>query len=248
MGVYLSCEAGVNPIRLSILAQRWHLTSDEGAPLSLVITPNRLELCKRDEPKLGAIYVNFVSSTLAYRRRMGGGFREAIARAVCSRGRELPDVVDATAGWGRDAFILGSLGCRVMMVERHPVVSALLDDGLQRGYLSTEIGSWLCDRLTLAQTTCLAALSNLKRRPDVVYLDPMYPYKQKNALVKKEMRLLQLLVGCDDDAGGLLEPARRLATQRIVVKRPYHAPPLANVAPHATIKTKNHRFDVYMPA
>jgi 16S rRNA (guanine1516-N2)-methyltransferase len=95
--------------------------------------------------------------------------------------------------------------------------------------------------------TSLTALADLSPRPEVVYLDPMYPHKQKSALVKKEMRVFQSLVGSDDDADGLLAPARRLATKRIVVKRPDYAPPLGNVSAHATTLTKSHRFDIYMP-
>ncbi|NIH16211.1 16S rRNA (guanine(1516)-N(2))-methyltransferase RsmJ [Serratia symbiotica] len=247
MRVYLSCEAGVDPGTLSILAQRWQLTSDDDAPMALVLTPERLELRKRDELKLGAIYVDFVSGTLAHRRRFGGGCGEAVARAVGLKGSGLPDVVDATAGLGRDAFVLAALACRVRMLERHPVVAALLDDGLQRGYQDAVIGPWLRERLTLVHATSLTALADLAPRPEVVYLDPMYPHKQKSALVKKEMRVFQSLVGSDDDADGLLAPARRLATKRIVVKRPDYAPPLGNVPAHAATLTKSHRFDIYMP-
>jgi 16S rRNA (guanine1516-N2)-methyltransferase len=90
-------------------------------------------------------------------------------------------------------------------------------------------------------------LSELTPKPEVVYLDPMYPHKQKSALVKKEMRVFQGLVGPDEDADGLLEPARRLATKRIVVKRPDYAPPMADIAAQAAVVTKSHRFDIYTP-
>ncbi|MBK4895663.1 class I SAM-dependent methyltransferase, partial [Klebsiella pneumoniae] len=53
------------------------------------------------------------------------------------------------------------------------------------------------------------------------------------------------LVGPDLDADGLLEPARLLATKRVVVKRPDYAPPLANVATPNAVVTKGHRFDIY---
>ncbi|TGC36271.1 16S rRNA (guanine(1516)-N(2))-methyltransferase, partial [Salmonella enterica subsp. enterica serovar Enteritidis] len=46
-------------------------------------------------------------------------------------------------------------------------------------------------------------------------------------------------------ADGLLEPARQLATKRVVVKRPDYAPPLADVATPNAIVTKGHRFDIY---
>ncbi|MCC3748296.1 16S rRNA (guanine(1516)-N(2))-methyltransferase RsmJ [Rouxiella badensis] len=247
MSVFLACEEGADAGALSILAERWKLVSDPDALMALVLTPERLELRKRDEPKLGAIFVDFVGGTLGHRRRFGGGRGEAVAKAVGIKGSYLPDVVDATAGLGRDAFVLAALGCRVRMIERNPVVAALLDDGLSRGYRDAEIGSWLQERMTLLHGSSLTALSEITPRPQVVYLDPMYPHRQKSALVKKEMRVFQGLVGADDDADGLLEPARRLATKRIVVKRPDYAPPMADTPAQAAVTTKSHRFDIYTP-
>lgn len=249
MGVYLSPAEGVHPETLSILANRWQIISDNDALIALILTPDRLELHKRDEPKIGAIYVNFLSGTLMYRYRFCRSRNEAIARAINIniRGDERPVVVDATAGFGRDAFVLAALGCRVKMIERHPVVAALLDDGLKRGYQDIRVGPWLRERLTLIHATSLTALVNITPKPEVVYIDSMYPNKKKSALVKKEMRIFQLLVGCDDDAGELLSVARQVATKRIVVKRPNYALPLSNIPAHASTKTKNHRFDIYMP-
>lgn len=116
---------------------------------------------------------------------------------------------------------------------------------LARGYADAEIGGWLQERLQLIHASSLTALTDITPRPQVVYLDPMFPHKQKSALVKKEMRVFQSLVGPDLDADGLLEPARLLATKRVVVKRPDYAPPLANVATPNAVVTKGHRFDIY---
>jgi len=240
-------ETGTGDGALSLLAQRWGLEQDEDSGLALVLTASHLELRKRDEPKLGGIFVDFVSGAMAHRRRFGGGRGEAVAKAVGIKGDYLPDVVDATAGLGRDAFVLAALGCRVRMLERHPVVAALLEDGLRRGYDDPEIGGWLRERLTLLHVVSQQALSEITPAPDVVYLDPMYPHRQKSAMVKKEMRVFQSLVGADEDADALLEPARRLAKKRIVVKRPDYAPPLAGVVTQSAVVTKSHRFDIYPP-
>jgi len=240
-------ESGAGDGALSHLALRWQLEHDESSVLALVQTPTHLELRKRDEPKLGGIFVDFVSGAMAHRRRFGGGRGEAVAKAVGVKSGYLPDVVDATAGLGRDAFVLAAIGCRVRMLERHPVVAALLDDGLQRGYQDAEIGGWLRERLTLIHAPSAEALGDIMPAPDVVYLDPMYPHRQKSAMVKKEMRVFQSLVGADEDADALLEPARRLAKKRIVVKRPDYAPPLAGVATQSAVVTKSHRFDIYPP-
>ena len=205
----------------------------------------RLELRKLDEPKLGAVYVDFVSGVMAHRRKFGGGRAEAVAKAVGVKGDELPSVIDATAGLGRDAFVLASVGCKVRLIERHPVVFLLLQDGLQRAYADTEIGAMLQANLQLLNVKHLSELNPETDFTDVVYLDPMYPHKQKSALVKKEMRLFQHLVGGDLDADQLLEPALNLARKRVVVKRPDYAEFLAQIPPHFSRQTKNHRFDIY---
>lgn len=247
MKIGLIDESGAGDGALLHLAQRWGLEHDDQALMALVLTPERLELRKLDEPKLGGIFVDFVTGAMAHRRKFGGGRGEAVAKAVGIKGGYLPDVIDATAGLGRDAFVLAALGCRVRMLERHPVVAALLDDGLRRGYADAEIGGWLRERLTLLHVVSQQALSDITPAPDVVYLDPMYPHRQKSAMVKKEMRVFQSLVGPDEDADALLEPARRLAKKRIVVKRPDYAPPLAGVVTQSAVVTKSHRFDIYPP-
>ncbi|MDV5354734.1 16S rRNA (guanine(1516)-N(2))-methyltransferase RsmJ [Enterobacter asburiae] len=245
MKICLLDETGTGDGALSDLIARFGLEPDDDNLMALVRTPNHLELRKRDEPKLGGIFVDFVAGAMAHRRKFGGGRGEAVAKAVGIKGSYLPEVVDATAGLGRDAFVLASVGCRVRMLERNPVVAALLEDGLQRGYVDAEVGPWLRDRLTLIHASSLSGLADITPRPQVVYLDPMFPHKQKSALVKKEMRVFQSLVGPDLDADGLLEPARQLAIKRVVVKRPDYAPPLAGVATQSAVVTKSHRFDIY---
>lgn len=243
--IRLICQPDADQEKFAELTARWNLHSDEASCLALVLTQERLELHKLDEPKLGAIYVDFITGTMAHRRRFGGGRGEAVAKAVGVKGSYLPHVVDATAGLGRDAFVLASIGCTVQMIERNPVVAALLDDGLQRGYQDPEIGPWLKARLTLIHASSLTALTDIELKPEVVYLDPMFPHREKSALVKKEMRVFQSLVGADLDADDLLTPAQQLATKRVVVKRPDYAPFLNDIKPQVSVKTKNHRFDIY---
>lgn len=243
--IQLICEEGADAGTLSQLAEKWQLAHSPEAIMALVLTPENLQLRKMDEPKLGGIFVDFVSGAMAHRRKFGGGRGEAVAKAVGIKKDYLPDVIDATAGLGRDAFVLAALGCHVRMLERHPVVAALLDDGLQRGYQDVEIGEWLKQRMSLIHASSITALADIAAPPDVIYLDPMYPHRQKSALVKKEMRVFQSLVGADDDADALLAPALALAKRRVVVKRPDYAEPLAGQKAPSAVTTKSHRFDIY---
>lgn len=256
MQLQLICEAPERSAQLALIAQRWQLTHGENSLFALVLTAERLELRKVDEPKLGAIYVDWVGGAVAHRRKFGGGKGQAIAKAAGLNKGMLPTVLDGTAGLGRDAFVLASLGCYVQMVERHPVVAALLEDGLERAKQDSEIGAWVSERVTLLHASSHDALHKLANdghfcQPDVVYLDPMYPHpesKKKTALVKKEMRVFQSLVGADKDADDLLAPALQLASKRVVVKRPDYAPWLAEQKPSMAIETKKNRFDVYVIA
>ncbi len=216
------------------------------APFALTWSDGHLELRKLDEPKLGPVCVDFVEGGVAHRRKFGGGRGQSIAKAVGLKSGASPSVVDATAGLGRDAFVLASLGCQVTMLERHPVVAALLADGLQRAQQDAEIGEWMRDRMSLRAGSALENLQQLGFTPDVVYLDPMFPHRQKSALVKKEMRVFQSLVGPDLDADALLPAALAVAGKRVVVKRPDYAGYLNDKTPSMSIETKSNRFDVYV--
>lgn len=213
--------------------------------LLLVLTDERLEL-REVGTKTGAVYVDFVEGKAAHRRNTRGA--EGIARAVGVKSGRTPAVLDATAGLGRDAFVLASLGCAVTMCERNPVVWALLEDGLKRAMEDVDT-SEIVAHMTLLCGNALEWLEKFEPgqlERQVVYLDPMYPPKIKTALPKKEMRLFHSLVGQDADASQVLERALSLHCARAVVKRPMYAEPLLD-RPHTRLEGKNVRWDIYLP-
>lgn len=169
--------------------------------------------------------------------RRGGS---ALLRAI----GDAESVIDATAGLGIDAWALALAGRRVTMIERSPVVAALLADAIER---AGAVDRRAASRLRLVEGDARALLSALpeRDRPPVIYLDPMFPPKRRSsALSSKEMQFLAAVVGEDADAAELLDVARRAAAERVVVKRPPHAPPLGTGRSHA-VETKLVRFDVY---
>lgn len=205
-----------------------------------VITAERCELRAAKYYAMAPFYIDFLHGPIAYRCRRGGGRRQPLARAMGLKPGYNPRVLDLTAGLGRDAWVLASLGCEVVMIERSPVVAALLNDGLQRA---------LCIQpLSIALEVMDAAdyIQALSIPPEVVYLDPMFPDKSKTALVKKEMQILQYIVSEPDDSQRLFALACRSGCQRVVVKRPQWAPSLGAIKPDAAVATKRHRFDIYV--
>ena len=213
----------------------------------LVMTSERLELRELGPHAPGPVYADFAAGAVAHRRRFGGGRNQALARAVGLKRGSAPTVVDATAGLGRDAFVLACLGCVVRLVERSPLIAALLRDGLDRAARAPDLGPLVAERLGLTVADGRDYLQKLAcdQRPDVVYLDPMYPPRRKAALSSKDLRLLRQFAGDDDDAPELLSAALASARRRVVVKRPRLAPALVGPPPGFRIAAPNTRFDVY---
>jgi 16S rRNA (guanine1516-N2)-methyltransferase len=208
--------------------------------LLLVVTPAHLELRNNRDPQVGPVCVDFSHLDLRpYSPNLSR--RQPLARAL---GKKAQTVVDATAGYCQDALLFALMGYRTTAIERSPVVSALARDGLRR--LTARAGITLDKRLRLIEADGRVLLPSITPPPEVIYLDPMFPPKRKkSAAVKKEMRLLRALVGDDSDAHELLEISRRVALDRVVVKRPDDAPPLAP-DPSMSIAGKLVRYDVYL--
>jgi len=208
--------------------------------LLLVLTHERLELRDARNARVGPVYADHAGLDLRpYGRNLSR--RQPLARAF---GKKAHTVVDATAGYGQDALLLALMGFRVTAIERSGVIAALARDGLRRFEADTAVS--LSNRLRLVTGDARTLLTALPQRPDAVYLDPMFPPKRrKSAAASKEMRLLRELVGDDPDAPELLDTARAVARERVVVKRPDDAPPLA---PHPDINFpgKLVRYDVYL--
>lgn len=231
------------------VAERWAdklaLPVGGDAEFALQVSTAGLQLQELGRSAPGPIRVDFVSGALAHRRQFGGGSGQLIAKAVGIQPGVRPTVLDATAGLGRDAFVLACLGCHVQMIERHPVVAALLADGLRRAEQAAEVAE-IVQRMPLQVGDAIELMRDWTAQPpQVVHLDPMFPSRDKSALVKKEMRLFQPLVGGDDDAPELLAAALALASHRVVVKRPRKAPAIAGVTPSYSLDAKSSRYDIY---
>ena len=224
--------------------------SGEQPSYHLQLAPEGLSLLPVRRNQHGPVRCDFTSGAFTHRRKFGGGNGQAIAKAVGLSGKFLPGVLDLTAGLGGDGFVLASLGCRVRLLERNPIVHSLLRDGLDRAVMAGEQDSELADivaRLSLIEADSKQFLGQLaaSEQEDIVFLDPMFPERKKSAKVKKEMQVFHSIVGADPDAGELLELALQRARYRVVVKRSASADHLAGMAPSYSLEGKSTRFDIF---
>ena len=193
----------------------------------------------------GPIAVEFGNAAMRHRRR--GSHNELLGKAVGLVKKPGLYVLDATAGLGRDSFILADLGCQVSMCERNGIIARMLECGL--GIAATSDDAWLREvvqKMTLRPAEARALSDTDLQGIDVIYLDPMFPERGKRARVKKEMALFHQLLGSQDDADELLLWALDQDVARVVVKRPPRAPELAGRKPSHIIEGKAVRYDVYV--
>lgn len=211
----------------------------------LLVRGDELALQSTDPGAPGPIAAAFDSGAMRHRRRAGGS--EALGRAVGAGKKQPLRVVDSTAGLGRDAFLLAHLGCEVILCERVPVVVELLRAGMYGASQDPGLAP-IVGRMSLhgadARLLPTAMLSDV----DVILLDPMFPARDRRAASKKEMALMQSLLGPadPDDADALLRWALRQVVARVVVKRPLRSTPLADLEPSHCLSGKTVRYDVYV--
>ena len=181
-------------------------------------------------------------------RRTGAGNlsrKQPFPKAI---GIDSETIIDTTAGFGVDAAMLALMGYSVVAIEKSPILSVLLRDGIRRATKDAELSSVLNDRLSFVESDSITELENMDS-PDVVYLDPMFPPKRKkSALPQGSMQLLQGLIGFEshEKITQLFTLAKQKATKRVVVKRPNYAPHFQE-KPVAIHKGKLVRYEVYTP-
>ena len=223
----------------------------ESPEFTIIFDSHRVFLQQTGRKAPGPIYAEFAEGAVDHRRKFGGGKGQMIAKAVGVKAGVYPKVLDATAGLGKDAFVLATLGCKLQMLERSPVAHALLQDGLAR---AREVSCaddpelpGIVARMHLLAVDSQNYLNQIAEadRPDVIYLDPMFPDRQKAADVKKEMAAFHQVIGKDEDADSLLQKALSAAIYRVVVKRPRKAPFLADKTPSYQLEGKSSRYDIY---
>ena len=226
-------------------ASRLGLAQEGETEFALQLGDDGLQLVELGDKAPGPVRVDFVEGAAAHRRQFGGGSGQMIAKAVGVQSGIRPRILDATAGLGRDAFVLASLGCEMSLIERQPLIGALLEDGLVRAAEDFEVAP-IVARMRLLKGNSIEVMRNWEGEPpQVIYLDPMFPHREKTALVKKEMRLFRPLVGDDPDAPALLAAALALASHRVVVKRPRKAPLIEGAKPGYALEGKSSRYDIY---
>ncbi len=178
-------------------------------------------------------------------RRVGSGNlskKQPLAKAI----GEYTTIIDATAGFGKDAALLALMGYSVVAIERSPILSTMLRDGLFRAQQDVGFQTALADRLELVESNSTNSFQ-LIRSVEVIYIDPMFPpKKKKSALPPGHIQALHSIVGYENEqeTADLFDAALLAASERVVIKRPKHVPHMGS-NPVAIHEGKLVRYEVY---
>lgn len=156
-----------------------------------------------------------------------------------------PTAIDATAGMGEDSLLLAACGYEVTLYEQNPVIAALLKDALRRAKKHPVLRE-IVERMHLVEGNSIELIPQRPEAPDVLYLDPMFPARQKSGLINKKLQLIQKLEQPCPQEEAMLEMAFRVAPGKIIVKRPLKGANLAGKEPNYSVKGKAIRYDCFV--
>ena len=170
---------------------------------------------------------------------------EMLAKAVKTDQENLK-AVDATAGMGEDSLLLAACGYQVTLYEQNPVIAILLKDALRRAKKNTVLKD-IVSRMQLVEGDSIEHLNKRLDPVDVIYLDPMFPGRQKSGLINKKLQLIQKLEPPCSEETALFDAAMAAQPSKIIVKRPLKSPYLDERVPSYSLKGKAIRYDCYSP-
>lgn len=157
---------------------------------------------------------------------------------------EHPTAFDATAGMGEDSLLLAAAGYNVTMFEQNSVIAALLKDAMRRAKKHPVLGE-IVGRMRLIEGNSIEEMPKLNP-PDIIYLDPMFPERQKSGLIGKKLQLIQHLEMPCYEEEALLDAAFRTDPGKIIIKRPLKGENLAGREPQYSVKGKAIRYDCFV--
>lgn len=237
-------ESFAKRLGLSFFSHKQTELDSVHTPFIFYYEDKRAQIIQTGKSAPGPVSASFLQGKTTHRLKFGGGKGQMIAKAVGLNKGVCPSILDATAGLAQDAFVLASLGCRVTLLERSPIIAELISAALHESE-GSDIED-ITSRMKLLSVNALEWLGQQNEKvADVIYLDPMYPHRDKSALVKKEMRLFHTLVGETSDDAELLRLALEKARYRVVVKRPRKGIKVNGPAPAHEIVGKSCRYDIY---
>jgi 16S rRNA (guanine1516-N2)-methyltransferase len=225
-----STQQGIDALS-SASKRGFGLTLSEGRPAELFLL---------DKPR-EKLSIDFRTSVFKNRLKTSGKNQPLTKALGIPKG--IISVLDLTAGLGSDAFVLAHVGATVVAIERDLVLFCMLTEALSYAREDETLQA-AAHRLDFVYGESVEYMK-AHHEFESIYYDPMYPETDSSALPKKEMQILDKLVGVDGDQEAVLSAAYECAKNRVVIKRPRVAPFLMK-KPTQSFESPTTRYDMYL--
>ncbi|AJI52597.1 class I SAM-dependent methyltransferase [Francisella philomiragia] len=207
----------------------------------LYVEDNILKLHYKDKE----LFIDFNSSEIL--NRIDPKTKKcSVVQAVEGRSKDKLNILDTTAGLGRDTFTLAARGHRLISLEKDCYIFLLLVDALNRAKQTSNLKD-IANQIDLINIDANEYINTTNISFDCIYIDPMFPPRNKSAKVKQGMQVLHDIAFNNDESNSNLLKNIILSkkTKKAVVKRPINADFLYGKKPTSQLKGKTNRFDVY---
>ena len=201
--------------------------------LSINFNKDRIELINASYKEAVSISIDFLDEAInnKIKSRLSGK-KDIFSKLFPIKNSTL---LDCTAGYGRDSYVLRSMGFNITMIENSPIMSLLLNDALKKLKLSN---------FKMYHGNSYDYLNHSEKYYDYIYIDFMFDKLKKNSLSSKNDETLKLISFQENNKNNLIRLAIKKANNRVVVKEPKYS--LSNILkPEYTIKTKLLNFNIY---
>ena len=145
-------------------------------------------------------------------------------------------ILDCTAGFGRDSFLLDSMGHDVTMIENSPIVAMLLKNALRR---SNNIN------IKLFFGNAYDYMKHSNEKYDYIYIDFMFEKLKNKSLSSKNDEALKMISFNDNDKNKIIQLAQSVSNKKVIVKEPRNTVS-GILKPNYIIKTKLLKYNIYL--
>ena len=145
-------------------------------------------------------------------------------------------ILDCTAGFGRDSFLLDSMGHDVTMIENSPIVAMLLKNALRRSNNRN---------IKLFFGNAYDYMKHSNEKYDYIYIDFMFEKLKNKSLSSKNDEALKMISFNDNDKNRIIQLAQSVSNKKVIVKEPRNTVS-GILKPNYIIKTKLLKYNIYL--
>ena len=180
-------------------------------------------------------YKSGVKVNISFKNEVNNDFKKIFKKKGAT-------VLDCTAGFGRDSYILAKYGFSVTMIEKNPITTLLLNNSIGKLLGGTEV----YNRLKLIHGDSYDYLKLCDKQYDYIYIDFMFNKLKNSPLSSKNDETLKLISDDKENRMKLLNLAKKKCKDKVIIKNYKYSPSITGITPDYQIKTKLLNYYIFL--